>query len=253
MPDPGDAQAEFAHALLSKATPVPRCLRGARRGRTDRRFAVHRNTVVMSLIEALGARFPAVRRLVGEEFFRAMAHAYVVDRPPRSPLLFQYGDSFPAFIEGFAPAAPLPYLADVARLEHLRGVAYHAADATPLPPAAFAALDGGRLAVFKVRLHPSVSVLASNYPIVTIWEANQAESVTPIRPRGPEAALVARPFLAVETRRLGPGSEAFFARLKAGATLGEAALAGSDASQAFSVAEALATLVGANIAVGIEG
>lgn len=253
MPDFGETQTEFAHALLSKANPIPRCIRGARCGRADRRFAVYRNTVATSLIEALGARFPVVRRLVGEEFFRAMAHAYVADKPPRSPLLFQYGDSFAAFIEGFAPAAPLPYLADVARLEYLRGVAYHAADADPLPPAAFAALDGGRLAAFKVRLHPSVSVLASDYPVVTIWEANQTATVAPLGPRGPEAALIARPFLAVETRRLAPGSSAFFANLKAGATLGDAALAGGNAAQAFSAAEALATLIGANIAIGIEG
>ncbi len=102
-----------------------------------------------------------------------MAHDYVVQDPPRSPLLFQYGESFAQFIDGFAPAAPIPYLADVARLEYLRGLAYHAADAEPLPAAAFAALDGGRLAAFKVRLHPSVFVLASDYPVVTIWEANR--------------------------------------------------------------------------------
>jgi hypothetical protein len=159
-----DAQADFAAALLSTATPVPDSIRGVLRGRAERRFAVYRNNVAASLIGALAGRFPVVRRLVAEEFFRAMAHDYVVQDPPRSPLLFQYGESFAQFIDGFAPAAPIPYLADVARLEYLRGLAYHAADAEPLPAAAFAALDGGRLAAFKVRLHPSVFVLASDYP-----------------------------------------------------------------------------------------
>src|SRR5512146_2798388 len=127
-----DAQADFADALLSTASPTPDGIRGARRGRAERRFAVYRNTVAASQIEALAARFPVVKRLVGEEFFRAMAHEFVAQHPPRSPLLFQYGESFADFIDDFAPAAPLPYLADMARLEYLRGRAYHAADAEPL-------------------------------------------------------------------------------------------------------------------------
>ena len=252
MPSLMDAQADFADGLLSTAKPVPDCVRGALRGQAERRFAVYRNTVAASLIDALAARFPVVQRLVGDEFFRAMAHDYVAQDPPRSPLLFQYGEGFAPFIEGFAPAAPLPYLADVARLEYLRGRSYHAADAEPLQSGAFAALDGGRLAEFKVRLHPSVFILISDYPVISIWEANQAQSVAPFSPRGKEAALVARPFLAVETRRLAAGTDAFLACLKSGSTIGEAVEAGAAAASTFSPAEALATLIGANIAVSIE-
>ena len=251
MSSPMDVQAELAGALLSTTTPVPVCLRGAARGRAERRFAVYRNTVAASLIEALAARFPVVQRLVGEDFFRAMARAYVAEEPPRSPLLFHYGKSFPDFIDGFASAAPLPYLADVARLEFARGLAYHAADAEPLAAAAFAALDSGRLAEFKVRLHPSVFIVSSAYPIISIWTANQAETVSPLRHRGREAALIARPFLEVTTRRLAPGTDGFLMALKAGSTSGEAVEAGHKASRNFSAAEALATLVGANIAIGL--
>lgn len=246
-----DMQTEFVAALRSKANGVPSCLKGAAQGRAERRFAVHRNTVAASLIEALAARFPVVERLVGEEFFRAMAHAYVMQEPPHSPLLFQYGGSFADFIARFAPAAPLPYLSDMARLEYAQGVAYHAADREPLAPASFAALDRGRLADFTVELHPSVFIVGSSHPVISIWLANQAETVTPLRQRGAEAALVSRPFLDVETRRLQPGTDAFLSVLKAGATIGEAVGAGEVASLSFSAAEALATLIGANIAVAL--
>ena len=132
MPGTLNFQAEFAGALLSTVRPVPAAVKGAAQGRVERRFAVHRNTVAASLIEALQARFPVVQRLVGEDFFRAMARAFVALEPPSSPLLFLYGESFAAFIARFTPAAPLPYLADVARLEYARGLAYHAADREPL-------------------------------------------------------------------------------------------------------------------------
>ena len=109
-----DVQDEFADALLSAATPVPSSSKGAAIRRADRRFAVYRNNVAVSLVEALGARFPVVKRLVGDEFFSAMAHTFVLREPPLSPLLIYYGETFPAFIGAFDAAKPLPYLADVA-------------------------------------------------------------------------------------------------------------------------------------------
>ena len=247
-----DMQTEFAAALRSQANGVPGRLKGAAQGRAERRFAVYRNTVAAGLIEALAGRFPVVERLVGQDFFRAMAHAYVTQEPPRSPLLFQYGGSFADFIAGFVLAAPLPYLRDMARLEYAQGLAYHAADRGPLPPASFAARDRGRLADFRVELHPSVFIVGSSHPVISIWLANQAETVTPLRHRGAEAALVSGPLLDVETRRLQPGTDAFLSALQASARISEAVRAGDAASPSFSAAEALATLIGANIAVALD-
>ncbi len=181
-------QDDFAEALLSTTTPVPSCVKGAGVNRADRRFAVYRNNVAASLIEALAARFPVVKRLVGEAFFNAMAHAYVLREPPFSPLLIHYGETFPAFVEAFEAARPLPYLGDVARIEVARGRAYHAADADPLPRQAFADLPKDRIAAHRVVLHPSVTILASAYPALSIWEINQTGGERPVESWGPEAA-----------------------------------------------------------------
>lgn len=247
-----DVQDEFAEALLSAAAPVPSSLKGATVRRADRRFAVYRNNVAVSLIDALGARFPVVKRLVGDEFFTAMAHAFVLREPPVSPLLIHYGETFPAFIEAFDAAKPLPYLADVARLEYARGRAYHAADAEPLPRSAFAALPPGRIGAARVTLHPSVGIVASNFPVLSIWEVNQDRSVRAVSHWGAEAAVVARPFLEVETRRLLPGCDAFLLALQAGSTIAEAATRATAATSEFSASDGLAMLIGAHLAIGLS-
>lgn len=247
-----DVQDEFADALLSAATPVPSSLKGASVRRADRRFAVYRNNVAVSLIEALGARFPVVKRLVGDEFFRAMAHAFVVREPPFSPLLIHYGETFPAFIEAFDAAKPLPYLADVARLEYARGRAYHAADVDSLPRAAFASLPAGHIGEARVSLHPSVSIVASSFPVLSIWEVNQDQAVRAVPHWGAEAAVVARPFLEVETRRLLPGSDAFLLALQSGSTIAEAVERATATSSDFSASDGLAMLIGAHLAVGLS-
>jgi len=253
MPSLMDMQDEFASALLSTTTPVPSCLKGASIRRADRRFAVYRNNVAASLIAALAARFPVVERLVGDEFFRGLAHAYALREPPFSPLLIHYGETFPAFIEAFEPARPLPYLGGVARLELARGRAYHAADAVPLARAVFAGLPEGAIGGCSVSLHPSVTIIASDYPVLSIWEVNQAGPVRPIPHWGAESVLVARPFLEVETRRLAPGTDTFLIALQSGSTIAEAVEAASAAASAFHASDGLAMLIGANLAIGIGG
>jgi hypothetical protein len=245
-------QDNFAEALLSTTTPVPPSVKGAALNRTGRRFAVYRNNVAASLIEALAAGFPVVKRLVGEEFFNAMAHAYVLREPPFSPLLIHYGEAFPAFVEEFEAARPLPYLGDVARIEVARGRAYHAADADPLPRQAFADLPKDRIAAYRVVLHPSVTILTSAYPALSIWEINQGEAARPVETWESEATLVARPFLEVETRRLPAGTKTFLVALQSGDTIGAALEAASAATDALNASEGLAVLIGANLAVRLS-
>ena len=208
--------------------------------------------MVVGLIDALALRFPVVRRLVGDEFFRAMAQLYVTARPPTSPIMMLYGETFPEFIDEFAPAAAVPYLGDVARLEIARGRAYHAADAVPKSPQAFAALPMDRLTHLRVQLHPSVSIIVSSYPIVSIWKVNSdPDHAVPIAPWAAEAALVSRPFTDVEVRRLPPGAAAFLSCLSQNGTVAHAVEAGTAASAEFDVVESLALLIASNVVIGI--
>jgi hypothetical protein len=101
-------EASFARALLDAAAPIPDAVAAADAPTATRRFAVYRNNVVAGLANTLRSRFPATEKIVGKEFFAAMARAFVTEKPPRTPLLAGYGDEFPSFIAGFAPARELP-------------------------------------------------------------------------------------------------------------------------------------------------
>ncbi|MBU1803547.1 MAG: DNA-binding domain-containing protein, partial [Gammaproteobacteria bacterium] len=56
-------------------------------------FAVYRNTLAKGCVDALRANFPAVERLVGEEWFAAAATLYARAMPPRSGPLLEYGEN----------------------------------------------------------------------------------------------------------------------------------------------------------------
>lgn len=181
-----------------------------------KRFAVYRNNVAHSLQEALARRFPAIVRLVGSEFFGAMAAEFIAVHPPRSPVLQEWGGDFAGFMDGFAPVDGLPYLGDVARIEWARGRAYHAANATALPH--------DRLSEDEpVYLHPSLRLLHLSHPAVSIWRANQPGRDGKLRAAGAEAALIwRRPDFEVPVETLTPSGAAFIAALLGGQTLAQA-------------------------------
>jgi hypothetical protein len=209
-----DTQTRFAAALTDTERPVPEGLAAWNGTQPERRFGVYRNNVAMGLIGALASRFPVTEKVVGGEFFAAMALAFVRASPPRSPLLLAYGDHFGDFAAIFEPAKPLDYLPDVIRLEAARGRAYHAADAAPLAPARLADLPPERLAGLQFVAHPSISVIRSRHPVVTIWAMNSGEM--PLAPIGDwhgEDALVVRPHMTVEVHRLPAGGAPFLTAL----------------------------------------
>jgi hypothetical protein len=221
-PDSTAGQAAFAAALAGAA--VPEGLTAPDPTEVARRFAVYRNNVHYSLGRALAARFPVVAQLVGATFFAALARVVLAAAPPRDPVLMHWGAALPDFLDGFEPIAHLPWLGDVARLEWARGVAVHAADATPADPAALAGPAPERL---RLRLHPSVALFASAHPAVAIWQAHQPGASPAPLPPGPSHALIGRqPDFTVIVAPIDAPTHAVLAALAAGETLGAAATRG---------------------------
>ena len=191
-----ELQHAFAAAVLGQPIELP--IRAATPARAESGLAVHRNNVMSSLIKVVAARFPVVHRLLGKDRFLELVRRFVAAEPPRSPLLLEYGDSFPEFLRRLDDEACIGHIADIADLEVARGKAYHAADAVSLPPQAFAAIPADRLAGLLLTFHPSVSLLQSQFPIVSIWQANHEAGEVALPQVRPEAALIARPMLEVE-------------------------------------------------------
>ena len=122
-------------------------------------FAVYRNTVAKACVDALQANYPAVWRLVGEEWFRAAAAVFVRSAPPKDPTLVTYGAGFPLFLERFAPARDLPYLGAVARLDRFWTEAHVARDEAPVAAADVAAV------IASIGLIPSATIRSSSWAL----------------------------------------------------------------------------------------
>ncbi len=246
-----DWQGAFAEALLDPAKPPPPGLVRPDGRPAGRRFDIYRNNVVVALIEALGEAFPVLRALVGEAFFEAMAGVYVRAHPPSSPRMMFYGEGLAPFLESFPPAAGLPYLPDVARLEHARRLAYHAADEPAADPSVLGGLDAPALMEARLSLQAACHVLRSAHPVHAIWRYNATDDKSPVRPAA-EDVLVSRPEESVLVQLLPPGGAAFLLALRAGAPLGRAAERALADAPAFDLGANLASVFSALIVSAIS-
>jgi hypothetical protein len=245
--------AVFSPGLIDPQYETPACVVGPNGKGAVKRYNVYRNNVTVGLIDALAAVFPATQRITGVEFFRAMARFHVRATPPCSPLLFEYGREFPEFIESYEYARPMPYLADIARIERAWLDAHHAADTPPLAPEVLAAVPMERLADLALVPHPATRIVPSEFAALSIFAANRGDGpVERIESFVPEDTLITRPDQEVTVRLLPAGGAAFLTRLLSGQPLGAAAAVALDASPDFDLASNIAGMIEAGVFVALH-
>jgi hypothetical protein len=244
-------QRTFAEAILSGDAPIPATIREASGPAHASRFSVYRNNVIAGLINAVSARYPAVRKLLWDDAFNRVAHQYVVSEPPRSPVLLDYGATFPRFLRGMGQGVAANYLADVAEIESARTRAYHAADVAPLSQDALNAIPPDEWPELRIALHPSLTVLKSDFPVVSIWQANLYANDNTLDVWKSECALIARPYLQVEVHIVPAGVHHFIAALADGQTIGAAVMGATGKASEFDPAECFNVLISTGIVVGL--
>jgi len=221
MPSLLEAQRAFGAAILEGGGPAA--------------MAVYRGNVFGNWAGALAGAYPVVRRIVGEEYFEALARRYARAHPSASGDLNEYGEALARFLAEDDDVQDLPYLPDVARLEWLAHRAYFAAEAAPFEPARAA----------EARLAPACGLLAAHWPAAAIWNAHQpgGDPGAVNLGAGAELVLVHRPAWRAEALALGAGDYRFLERLLAGAGLGAALEGALAAEPGFDPATALARWV----------
>ncbi len=217
------------------------------------RLSIYRNTAMSTLTGALRLTFPAVLKLVGEEFFEGAARAFIDRHPARGAWLDEYGAAFTSFIAQFPPASSVPYLPDVARLEWAISRALHAPDARAMDPARLAGLSAAQSERLRLVAHPALSLLRTDSPADAIWHAvldgDDAALASIDLTDAPVHLLIERrvqasgeqPLTTVQVHRLGERAWRLTAALCAGCSLGTALQEHADADAGGVLAEHLAT------------
>lgn len=154
-----ETQRRFLAALYDDAEAGPLASIAGNGLEPAARLRIYRHACNQIQTGALRTTYPAVLALVGEAFFAQTARDYRAAHPSQSGNLQAFGRHLADHLATLPALHALPYLADVARLEWLRQESALSGEGAAAP-ARGRALAG---------LHPSVRLLASKYPVLTIW------------------------------------------------------------------------------------
>ena len=172
----GDLQRAIREAVLGGHAGCAAALVVADGLPPEARLQIYGHHVLSTLTTALGVTYPVVCRLVDRRFFAYAADHFVRAHPPSGPCLHEYGDRFADFLAEFPACRDQRYLADVARLEWALHVAAHADEIPRLDASRLAQIAAEDMPRLVLALEPSVSLLASAWPIDRIWRVNQREA-----------------------------------------------------------------------------
>ena len=176
---------------------------------------------------ALQAAYPVMAQLLGAESFDALARAHWHAAPPASGDLAEWGVDLPDFVRGSAQLHEESYLADVATLEWALHCAASAADAE-VDAASFALLANHEPAALQLRLAPGCAVMASAWPVASIWSAHMDQRVSfdalrrLFQTAPAECAVVWRAAMRPQVRQITLAENTFLGALLSGRSLGQA-------------------------------
>ena len=210
------------------------------------RLAIYRNNFLISLGEALKANFPVTLQLLGGDFFEQAARRFVLANPPEQPCLFEYGARLPDYLRDLPQLEAMPYVAEMARFEVARIVAYNAPTEAYLSAGRLAGLSPEQLEATPIRLARHVRIVSVRAPVLVLWQAHQKPEPDlagiDMNARS-HSLLVCRPDRLLITREVDEPAARFLSAAQAGTRLGAAAAQSGAADDAA---------LGAIIALALE-
>jgi hypothetical protein len=236
------ADAERAGRL---GVALERTVRGDGALDATQRLDIYANMYFFRVLDVLKEDYPATLALLGAVAFHNLATDYLLAHPPAHFSIREAGRHLPELLAGHDAGAAHPCAADLARYERALHDAFDAADAPPLTAAALAAVPADAWSGLRLTLHPSLQLLACDWPVVGVRAAAERGEAVTDPPSGPVRLCVWRQNLVVFHCALDAVEFAALTALAAGASFAEVCAAagemgGPAGDAAQRVADALA-------------
>ncbi|OFA03160.1 DUF692 family multinuclear iron-containing protein [Duganella sp. HH101] len=246
-------QQAFAAGLFD-AELAPAALAQFKGEHSEHRYALYRGNLSATWGKTLGAAYPVIQMLVGEEFFGGLAQAYGRAQPSDSGDLNRFGAHFADFLRAFPHVADYPYLPDMATLEWTLHRAHYAPSAEGVTAQQMAALSPQQVETARLQLHPACTLLASAWAVIPLWQAHQAEGEVafPSELALASYGLVTRPHWKTRVLALSAASHAALSVLAADGELGAALDAAFELDEDYDFAAHLQQWIDFALIVRIE-
>lgn len=186
-------------------------------------FSIYVRGYRRRLAEALRANYPLLHRVLGDEGFEELAHAFVAASPSTDRSIRWFGAALEKYLDDHPAALPHPALRDLVRMEWAISLAFDAADETPVTEQDVARTVPHRWHRLRFALHPSVRLLDLDWKIEPLWQAMKAEEAAQMQEpeRGSHGLVVWRQDLEARWRSVDSQELHLLGLLDAGNSFGD--------------------------------
>ena len=214
------------------------------------RVEIYRNNLHAGFSKTLELEFPVILRLVGPDYFRQLALAFLARHPSRSGDLHHVGAPFPGFLQQQLANTEYSYLADVARFEWAYQECLVAEDAECLNPQTLRDIPMDAYPNLRFTIRPACRLVDSPFPILRIWQANQSDAEVPDLidlTTGPDHLVLMRTPAGFNLSRVPAGDFQLLTAFAAGQTLERALEAALGRDAQFDFGAALRRCIGLGV------
>jgi len=143
----------------------------------QQRLLIYRHNISGGFINALSATFVVCRQVLGQACFSTMARDYAWNRVHQSGDLNELGRDFPDYLQAEIDIriefVDVAYLADLARLEWFIEQSAQADDSGSVNMIGVNMVEHSETAGLYPVMNPSLRLLATDYPVLEIWQAHR--------------------------------------------------------------------------------
>ena len=169
------------------------------------RLGIYSNAYRLRLIEGLGANFPQLQAVLGDEAFSALALEYIDAHPSMHFSIRYFGSELEPYLRETRPTQP--WFAELAQWEWSLANAFDAPDAVPVDAATLAGIEPERWWTLRFDLHPSLQLLTLHTNASAIYKAlaNDTDPPDPDLLETPQDWVLWRQELTTHFRSAPPG------------------------------------------------
>jgi len=153
-------QKSFLDKLTDGSSKLPQAIEAH-----QHRLWIYQNNMFGATQDYLAELYPAVRGVVGADYFKQIAHSFIKAKPPSQGNIHLYGESFSWVLSEFEALQELPYLQDLIQFEWALHHSYFCSIGSSIN---FRDLSQEALLALPVDFNASVSIVKSAYPIFEI-------------------------------------------------------------------------------------
>ena len=143
------------------------------------RLAIYKNAYRIRLRQVVETDHDMLWTYLGDALFAQMVSGYIASHPSRFTSLRNFCDQLPDYLANTAPFKEHPIIVEIARFERRLMDAFDAAEAERADLSGLRALSPDDWPGMRLRFHPSVQLLHTEWNSVESWKALKNDTAPP--------------------------------------------------------------------------